>query len=270
MKTVNLTPNSASKTKLTGYLHEIDTEEMQNRVLRPCVLICPGGGYEFLSAREADPPAFAFFSQGYNVFILYYSIKEAAADMHPLIDASWAVMKIRENCEQWGIIPDQIAVCGFSAGAHVAASLGTLWNNPALKEKMDTKNGKNRPNALVLCYPVITAGEFSHHGSIEYLTGGAADGKMASLFSLENQVSDATPPTFLWHTADDSCVPVENTLMFASALQRNHIPFECHIYPNGEHGQSMCNVEVNSNNPHCATWFGLCAQWLGELFQFEY
>ncbi len=269
MITIDLNPNPDSTAKLIGYLHE-KSEEMPNRFLRPCVVVCPGGGYEFLSAREADPPAFAFFSHGYNVFILYYSINEEATDMRPLIDISRSIMKIRENCENWGIIPNQIAVCGFSAGAHVAASVGTLWDSPALKEKIDTKDGQNRPNAMVLCYPVITAGEFAHRGSIDCLTGGKRDPESTGIFSLENQVSSATPPAFLWHTVEDETVPVENTLMFAAALQKNHIPFECHVYPNGAHGQSMCSAEVDSKNPHCATWFGLCTEWMGELFKFEY
>lgn len=270
MKIVELNPNPESRANLIGYLHDRDEQEMKNRLLRPCVVICPGGGYEILSAREADPPAFAFFSKGYDVFILYYSIREEAANLRPLIDLSRAVIKIRENSGEWGIIPDQIAVCGFSAGAHVAASLGTLWDAPELKEKMDIKNGLNRPNAMILCYPVITGGEFAHRGSFNRLIEGADEKESTEFFSLENHVTALTPPTFLWHTADDKSVPVENSLMFAAALQKKHIPLECHIYNSGRHGLSMCNTEVNSVNVHCSTWFSLCTEWLGELFQFAY
>ncbi len=270
MKTVELMPNEHSAAKLIGYLHEINESEMPNRLLRPCVVICPGGGYSILSAREADPPAFAFFSRGYNVFILYYSIQGDAGQMRPLIDISKSIMKIRENSIDWGIIPNQIAVCGFSAGAHVAASSGTLWDHPALKEELDTQNGRNKPDAMILCYPVITGGEFAHRGSFDWLTEGKNDPKQIALYSLENHIDSLTPPAFLWHTAADKDVPVENTLMFAAALQKNHIPFECHIYPNGNHGMSMCNNEVNSRNDHCSTWFPLCVEWLSELFSFEY
>lgn len=270
MKTINCSPSPNSKARLVGYLHDDEPEEMPVHNQRPCVIVCPGGGYEFLSAREADPPAFAFFSKGYNVFILYYSLCKDAQNMQPLIDLSLSVMKIRENCKEWHIISSQIAVIGFSAGAHVAGSLGTMWNNPALKEKIDTKCGSNRPNAMILCYPVITGGEFAHRGSFQWLTGSPVENEDCRFFSLENHVDSDTPPAFLWHTADDGCVPVENTLMFAAALQRSHIPFECHIYPSGDHGLSMCNAEVNTKSPHCATWFPLCAEWLGELFHFEY
>lgn len=270
MKIVELTPNENSKAKLIGYLHEINEQEMPNRLSRPCVVICPGGGYILHSAREVDPPAFAFFSRGYNVFILYYSINEDAGKMMPLIDVSKTVMLIRQNSVNWGIIPHQIAVCGFSSGAHAAASLGTLWDHPTLKEKLDTRKGQNKPNAMILCYPVITGGEFAHRGSFDRLTEGTNDPEQIAFYSLENQVGSSTAPAFLWHTLDDKSVPVENTLLFAAALQTHHISFECHIYPNGVHGLSMCNMEVNTKNEHCATWFPLCIKWLDDLFSFEY
>lgn len=269
MKVITCSPNPNSSAKLIGYLHD-DEPEMTNRKLRPCVVVCPGGGYNMLSARESDPPAFAFFEKGYHVFILFYSIREEAANLQPLVDISSAILEIRKNSDEWNILPNQIAVCGFSAGAHVAGSAGTLWDKPELKAKMDTKGGMNKPNAMILCYPVITGGKFAHRGSFDRLTAGNDEKQYNDFFSLEKHVDSATPPTFLWHTAEDDCVPVENTLLFAAALQRSHIPFECHIYPNGCHGQSMCNVEVNTKNDHCATWFPLCAQWLGELFHFAY
>lgn len=269
MRTIIEKPNENSEAKLVGYLHEINEEEMPNRLSRPCVVICPGGAYILHSAREADPPAFAFFSRGYNVFLLYYSINENAGSLRPLIDLSKTLMLIRQNSAEWGILPDQIAMCGFSAGGHAAASLGTLWDHPALKKKLDTQNGKNRPNAMILCYPVITGGEFAHRLSFEKLTEGKNDPEGTAFYSLENQVNSLTPPAFLWHTVDDKSVPVENTLLFAAAMQKQHIPFECHIYPKGVHGLSMCNEEVGTKNEHCASWFPLCIKWLDELFSFE-
>lgn len=268
MKRIELSPNPGSGARLVGYLHDKEEQEMPNRLKRPCVVVCPGGGYEFCSAREADPVAFAFFARGYNAFLLYYSVGKEAGGLRPLVELSRSVMKIRENSGEWGIFPEKIAVCGFSAGGHLAASLGTLWNSPALKEKLGGAEGNNRPDALILGYSVISAGEFAHRSSLEWVSGDSV--KYRELLSLEKQVTPETPPAFLWHTADDDCVPVENTLLFAAALQRNHVPFECHIYPHGNHGSSMCNAEVNSRSPHLATWFPLCAEWLGELFGFEY
>jgi Esterase/lipase len=272
---VDLALGEGGGARLVGYLHDLDDCEMPDPLLlhrfqRPCILICPGGGYAFLSPREAEPPAFAFFSHGYNVFILYYSVQGDACDMRPLIEISESVMAIRKNGAEWGVLPDQIAVCGFSAGAHLAASLGTLWDSARLRERMDTQDGQNRPNAMILCYPVITGGDFAHRGSFDQLTGGKNDPEEIDFYSLEKQVSGSMPPAFLWHTVEDKTVPVENTLLFAAALQKNGIPFECHIYPNGAHGMSLCNKEVNSSNSHCATWFPLCTEWLDELFRFEY
>lgn len=270
MNIVRFNPNPDSDARVVGYLHDPVPSEMPQRTERPCVVIFPGGGYVFLSERESDPPGMAFFAKGYQVFILYYSIKEKAADLRPLIDGSLTLMKIRENSEKWGIMADKIAVLGFSAGGHAAASLGTLWDSPALKEKIDTKGGQNRPDAMILCYPVITVGKLTHKESAETVCGGVPTDEQVKFFSLENQVNEKTPPAFLWHTVEDGCVPVENTMMFAAALQRNHIPFECHLYTKGGHGMSICNVEVNSENKHCATWFPLCTEWLGDLFEFQY
>lgn len=264
MEKIELKPNPESEAKLVGYLHDKLEEKMPNRMKRPCVVVCPGGGYEYCSAREADPVAFSFFARGYHVFILYYSVGKAACGLRPLTDLSLSVLKIREKSEEWGIYPDKIALCGFSAGGHLAASLGTLWKNPLFAG--GGAGDANRPNALILGYPVISAGPFAHEGSIRLVSGGKED--IRSLCSLENQVTPETPPAFLWHTADDGSVPVENTLLFVSALQKNHVPFECHIYPHGNHGMSMCTEEVGSRDPHLATWFPLCAEWLGELFGF--
>ncbi|WP_044477859.1 alpha/beta hydrolase [Paenibacillus antibioticophila] len=270
MKIVDLNPNPGSKARLVGYLHDIEKESMGNRVERPCVVICPGGGFEILSPREADPPATAFFAKGYHVFTLYYSIREEASELRPIMDISLAIAKIRENAAAWGIIPRQIAVCGYSAGGYVAASSGTLWNHPKLLEADGSQDGQGRPDAMVLCYPVITAGEFAHRGSIERLGPGWNEAEREATFSLENHVTTLTPPAFLWHTVEDASVPVENSMTFAAALRRAGVPFECHLYQNGRHGMSMCTTEVNSRDDHLATWFPLCLEWLSRQFAFEY
>lgn len=268
MKIVRFQPNPDSRARVVGYLHDVSSE-MPQRETRPCVVFFPGGGYVFLSEREADPPAMDFFAEGYQVFVLYYSIGDQAADMRPLIDGSLTLIKIRENSEKWNIVPDKIAVCGFSAGGHAAASLGTLWDSPELKARIDTKGGRNRPDAMILCYAVISVGKFSHSGSAKAVTGGNLTPEMVKFYSLENHVTPKTPPAFIWHTVEDDCVPVENALLFAEALQRQHVPFECHLYQKGGHGMSVCTEEVGSPNPHCATWVPLCKEWLDGLFGFQ-
>lgn len=266
MEKIELSPNPDSGARLVGYLHD-KAEEMPNFLKRPCVVVCPGGGYEYCSAREADPVALAFFGRGYNTFILYYSVGKEAAQLRPLTDLSLSVLKIRKNCEEWGILPDKIAVCGFSAGGHLAASLGTLWNSPLLAAAGGGAVGNgNRPDAMILGYPVISAGKYAHKGSLHLVSGDQTE--FLKLLSLEKQVTPETPPAFLWHTADDGCVPVQNTLLFAAALLEKGVPFECHIYPHGNHGMSMCTAEVNCPSPHLATWFPLCIEWLENLFGF--
>lgn len=252
---------------LTGYLHEI-SPEIPNRIFRPCILICPGGGYEMTSDREADPVAVTFFAKGYQTFILRYSVKNLAGNLRPLAEISTSMTYIRKNAQTWQIRSDQIAVMGFSAGGHLAASLGTLWNCPELKAKIDIPDESNYPNALILCYPVICADEYAHRNSMLRVTDNNPE--LLRLFSLEKQVSAQTPPTFLWHTVSDSGVPVENTLAFVNALQKNKVPFECHCFADGNHGLSLCNHEVASPMPACAPWIGLCATWLGNLFDFKY
>ncbi len=249
---------------LVGYLHE-PSPEIPNRTRRPAVLICPGGAYEFRSDREADPPAFSFLNRGYQAFVLEYTTgRGKACGMTPLRELSAAVALMREKADEWHLIPDQIAVMGFSAGGHLAASLGVLWDHPSL----GCPNGENRPNALILCYPVITSGEFAHRQSLENVSG-EEDPAKQTFWSLETHVSDRTPPAFLWHTYEDDAVPVENSLLFVSALRRAGVPCEFHLFEKGVHGLSLCNAEVATPMPPTAPWMGLCLTWLSNRFSFE-
>lgn len=267
MKIVKFQPNPDSDARVVGYLHET-TDSIPDRRERPCVVVCPGGGYTHLSDREAEPPAMVFYAKGYQVFILYYTIGDRIGAMRPLVDASLAMIKIRENCGEWHILSDKIAVMGFSAGGHVTACLGTLWDNPALKEKIDTKGGLNRPNAMILCYAVLAGEGFADWPTAYTMCGGKPTPEQIRLLSPEKQVSEKTPPAFLWHTFEDDYVPVDNTLLFATALQKNGIPFECHIFQKGKHGMSICTEESNTPNTHNAQWVPLCMEWLGDLFNF--
>lgn len=252
--------------KLHGYLHE-KSQSWPDYEYRPCVLVCPGGGYGFLSDRESDPVAFEWLAQGYQVFLLRYSVGEKARDFQPLKELSAAVAAIRQNSAGWGIDPHRVAVIGFSAGAHLTLSLGVYYDSDIL----EPDHGLNRPDALILSYPVVTAGEYAHEGSFENLSGEKRS-EAWKPYSLEHFVSSATPPCFIWHTGNDESVPIQNTLLLINALQSAGVPYECHIYPKGAHGLSLCTGQVRrpgaSLDPHPATWFPLCVQWLGQLFDF--
>ena len=251
---------------VTTYVPEIFPEI--GRHCRPAVLICPGGGYEFLSDREAEGIALAFASEGIPAFVLRYSIRKKQFPT-ALLEAAAALAYIRANAWEWDINPSGISICGFSAGGHLAASLLVHWDKPFVREPLGLTE-QHRPNAGILCYPVITTGELAHQGSIDNITCQDSSEAMLSLVTLERQVSAHTPPTFLWHCADDGCVPVENSLRFAQALSTHKIPFEMHIYPSGGHGLALAN-EVTSRTaeqlaPVAAGWLGLAVAWVKERF----
>ena len=255
---------------LTGYLHDYDPEKMPDHAIRPCVIICPGGAYRFLSPREADPPAFYYFSRGNNVFIMYYSVAETAKTplgIRPLAELVTAIRTVRANAEKWHIRPDQIAVSGFSAGGHLCTSSGLLWDCSKIQEALGGDLASGRPDAIIPCYPVISAGEFAHRGSFENLTGD--DPVENEYFSLEKHARRDAPPAFFWHTWEDEAVPVENTLMMVSALKKAGADVECHIFRRGLHGISTANKEVGTVVKPDQQWLPLAVTWLNELFGFE-
>lgn len=258
-------PNGAY---LKGYLHEA----LDNGIprIRPAVIIFPGGGYSVCSLQESDPVAFSFLNRGYQVFILFYPVGKFASDFRPLVAASGVIQWIRLEKETFSIDSEKIAVCGFSAGGHLAGSTGVLWDHPKVQEAVHAPNGENRPNAMILCYPVISCVEFAHSGSRAMVSGSDKPCELWDTFSLEKRVNATTPPTFLWHTVTDPTVPVENSMLFAFAMQKNKRPFECHIFANGGHGLSMCTKQVDTSDPVDAQWFNLCCNWLEKLFDYPY
>ena len=181
-----------------------------------------------------------------------------------LKDLSDAVCMIRDNSEKWRVDKDKVIVCGFSAGGHLAASLGVYWNRePAIKRA----DGKNKPNGAILAYPVITSGEYKHAGSIENITNN--DKELVDKVSLEKHITSDFPPAFLWHTFADEAVPVQNSLDLASAMAKQGISTELHIFPKGHHGLSLANEWVSSDEesimPDVQTWINMAVQWVSRL-----
>ena len=269
MKQVAFKPIAGSAGEVRGFLHTPIWEMETRRERFPSVIVCPGGAYAFVSEREAEPVAFRFFARGYNVFILNYSVGEDAKNFLPLRELSETVRLVRERAEEYGTDPAHVAVCGFSAGGHLAASLGTMWNDPELLKVYDHRGGANRPDAMILGYPVITADEFAHVESIENVSGCKKGTPGYEYFSLDRRVSETACPAFLWHTVPDDCVPVENSLKLASALHRAGVPFEAHLFPTGGHGMSVCTEESGSRDDYNAKWMDLCLDWLDRQFSFH-
>ncbi len=268
MKNEIIAPGNLDGCYVSTYLHNRALDGNEYIEKRPAVVICPGGGYEFVSEREAEPVALKYFNAGYQVFVLHYSVLKKAKSFQPLLELATTVAEIRSRADEWSINPRKIAVCGFSAGGHLAASLGTLYNDTKFMEICPSL-GCVRPDAMVLCYPVITSDEYAHKGSITNVSGSLEGTKEYDYFGLDKHVDSDTPKTFLWHTAQDSCVPVENSLKFAAALSAAKVPFEIHIFPEGDHGMSVCTKEVGSYDPYNGRWVEWSIKWLNEVFDYE-
>lgn len=224
----------------------------------PTVLVFPGGGYGMVSPHEGEPIARWLNGAGFTAIVVTYRV---APHQYPaaLRDAVRAVRLARTHAQEWNVQPDRLAVMGFSAGGHLAGSLATLSDDVALMDD-DLLDVLPRPDALVLCYPVVTmTAPVAHEGSVRNLLGESVSDAQRQEWSLERRVTADTPPTFLWHTVEDAAVPVENSLLFAGALAANRVPFALHVFPHGGHGLNLAAGE-----PLASAWPNLCAAWLYE------
>lgn len=261
---------SLPDSKLVTYIQEYsDVMAIQKR---PLILICPGGGYSRTSDREAESMALQFLAMGYHAAILRYSCDPAKFPT-ALMELASAMKLIRDNAEEWYVDANKIIVQGCSAGGHLAASLGMFWDEDFLAEGIGlTKDDHEqlRPNGMLLCYPVITSGEFAHRGSFACLLG-EKEAELGERMSLEKQVSSKTPKAFIWHTFEDKSVPVENSLLLVNALRKHDISTEFHMYPKGEHGLALANhltetTDGRALQPECTSWIGLAHTWLESNF----
>ncbi|WP_081829922.1 GNAT family N-acetyltransferase [Butyrivibrio sp. NC2002] len=222
---------------MVSYLHDDDAKH-------PCMIVVPGGGYYIVSPTEAKIVADRFYKMGYNTFVVTYTTnllwKEPLKDL-PMEDLSRAIRLVRANADSYGIDENKVYVCGFSAGAHLVGSVCVHFDD--IKDPDDQlENISNRPDAAILSYPVITSGEFAHRESFDALVGSDASKEELDYYSLEKQVTKDTPPTFLWHTATDETVPVENSYLYESALRKNGVLYALHVFSKGHHGLSLGNA----------------------------
>lgn len=246
-----------------------ESRELYPGQKRPVILICPGGAYRMTSDREAEAIAIRFMSMGYHTAVLRYSVSPARYPV-ALHQLAKAVSILRERSEEWFIRPEQIVVMGFSAGGHLAASLGMFWNQGEITNALELAPEQIRPNGMILCYPVITSGAFGHEESFRNLLGERYE-ELREQMSLEKQVSKDTPKTFIWHTFEDTVVVPENSLFFVQAMKKAGIPVEYHLFPEGNHGIGLGNeLTANENGrgivPGCEVWSSLAERWLNREF----
>lgn len=237
---------------LTPYL--LDGEQT-----RAAVVVCPGGGYAHRAPHEGEPVARWLNSIGLHALVLRYRVTPYRHPC-PLMDAQRALRLVRHKAGEWGIDPQRVGILGFSAGGHLAATSATHFDAGSPSASDPVMLQSCRPDFLILCYPVITfVGQYAHLGSMRNLLGPEPSEEMRNYLSNEQQVTGDTPPTFLWHTANDAGVPVENSLMFAAALSRHGVPWEMHIFPDGRHGLGLA-----PEHPQVRAWTELCATWLAK------
>lgn len=277
---------SMAYARLVTYLQEDTPDIMIHQ--RPMVVVCPGGAYYETSDREADVVALRMLGMGFHAAVLRYSCAPAVFPA-ALLELASSVKLLREHAAEWHIDPEKIVVMGFSAGGHLAASLGVFWNKGFLSEGLGLKSCEHqllRPDGMILCYPVITSGEYANRGSFENLLGLVQD-RVPELFegfgescplevmleklSLEKQVSRDTPRAFIWHTFEDGLVPVENSLLLAGALRKAGVETEFHMYPHGVHGLSLAsrltvkNGDAGLIQEACQGWVEMAGRWIWEL-----
>ncbi len=220
------------------------------------IVICPGGGYQRRADHEGEPVARWLNTLGVAAFVVDYRV---APHRHPipLIDAQRAIRTVRANAAGWNVDPDRVGILGFSAGGHLAATAATQWDFGDASAGDQVARQGCRPDLAILCYPVISFLHASHVGSMTNLLGETPTLTERRAQSAELNVTPETPPAFLWHTADDDAVDVENSLVFASALRRHGVPFALHVFLSGAHGLGLADSHAEAG-----AWTDLCSGFL--------
>ncbi len=241
-------------------------DEVMNRpdFKRPCMVICPGGGYGKCTPREAEPIALNFIPDGFNAFVLYYSCSPRRFPTQ-LREVAAVMELIYNNADEWKCDTGKVSIIGFSAGGHLAGHYSTMFDCPEVREVFPQSKA---PNGSILSYPVISA-EIGkcHEGSFKNLVGHypLSEEEMHK-FSLEYCVKENTPPAFIWHTAEDDVVPVYSALSYAKALSEHKIPFELHVYPKGWHGIATSDIQTMDKDydftVYNRVWMDEAKKWL--------
>ena len=257
MKFIHISPPNHPEAVLEGYILDCEITLGQKKN-RPAVLVFPGGGYLYCSPREGEPIALSYAARGYHAFVLKYSVGWDAAGFVPLQEASWAIGYIREHAQEWSVDPEQIAVCGFSAGGHLALSSGLL--------------AENKPNAMILGYPAASAPNFPGADFMLKILEGRKEvtDADAAKYDLVSQITKEAPPVFLAATAEDMLTTF-GALPIAKKYSDLGMKYELHVFQFGPHGYALAN-EVTADGsqqmlePAFAQWQELSVQWLRKIF----
>lgn len=254
-------PNNGSHTdyrpKIRLYYPSLRRDLYENKKF-PVVLICPGGGYVRQAHHEGQPFAQLFAMHGIVGAVLTYRVHP---DLYPgaYADAARAMRLLRSRAEKYQLDAKRVGIMGFSAGGHLASTVAT---QPELyKEPEDdlTEQLSARPDRVILGYPVISFSEYAHEGSVKAQLGDAPDPQLREQLSNQKQVTPESPPAFLFHAADDQGVPVQNSIMYASACLEHDVPVELHVFPKGGHGMGMA-----LENPSLSIWSENLMNWMGD------
>ena len=235
----------------------------KGRATGAAVIVCPGGGYGRLADHEGRPVAEWLNTVGVTAFVLKYRLGPRYQHPSMLQDAARAIRTVRARAAEWGLDPARVGILGFSAGGHLASTAGTHFDAGRPDAADPVERVSSRPAVMLLIYPVITMRERTHAGSKRNLLGGNPSPELVALLSNEEQVTKETPPAFVVHTVEDAGVPVENSLMFVSALRRAGVPFELHLYERGPHGFGLGTARgERPADPVLSTWPAHAADWL--------
>ena len=229
------------------------------------VLVLPGGGYGIVAPSEGEPVAMAFLGAGVQAFVLKYSVAPARWPQQ-LLETAAAIAYLRKNARRYGISKDKIAVCGFSAGGHLAGCAANLWDHQVIRDRLGLEGEQVRPNAAILSYPVVFIKDGGENMVRDNLFG---ESPLVPETSLETSVTKNNPPTFLWTTYTDGTVPMENTLAYANALREHTVPFELHVFNKGPHAMGLATPDSawqeDYTDLRAAQWNQLCVGWLKGL-----
>lgn len=234
------------------------------------IIIVPGGGYGFVSLREGDPVALAYMSEGFVTIKLNYTINKKYPI--PMQELGCAIDYLRNNCEKYHIDKNKIAIIGFSAGGHLVSSYGYLYKHKDFISKTNLNPEDIKPNCIVSSYPVITMYEYTHEGTKNIITGNEEN--LKELLSVEKHIDSTYPPTFVWTTMEDTCVPPINSEMFVEALKTHNVKHDSFFYPYFDHGCSIISpllyptdILQDERMQELSKWFPKTVNFINKIFK---